>query len=134
MTETIFYDGHCGLCHASVKFVLRHDPDGDLFRFAPLQGPTFETSVSPGERAAMPDSMAVRTLDGRLLLRSDAWVHIFRRLGGAWKLLGGLFAIVPRPLRDWFYDRVAATRSRLFERQNQLCPIIPPDLRHRFDP
>ena len=36
--ETIFYDGGCGLCHRFVRFVIKRDPDGTLFRYAPLEG------------------------------------------------------------------------------------------------
>jgi predicted DCC family thiol-disulfide oxidoreductase YuxK len=134
LTETLFYDGHCGLCHRAVKFVLRHDREGKTFRFAPLQGPTFEAAVPAAQRAAMPDSMVVRTADGRLLLKSEAWLHIMRRLGGVWKLIGGACRIFPRPVRDWGYDFVAAVRFRIFGRRDDLCPIIPPELRKRFDP
>jgi predicted DCC family thiol-disulfide oxidoreductase YuxK len=132
--ETLFYDGHCGLCHRAVKFVLRHDPEGAAFRFAPLQGPTFQAAVPAAQRAALPDSMAVRTLDGRLLLKSEAWLHIMRRLGGIWKLIGSVCSIVPRFIRDWGYDFVAAVRFRIFGRRDDLCPLIPPALRNRFLP
>jgi predicted DCC family thiol-disulfide oxidoreductase YuxK len=134
VTETLFYDGHCGLCHRAVKFVLRHDRDGTLFRFAPLQGPTFEAAVPAGQRATLPDSMVMRTLDGRLLLKSDAWLHIMRRLGGVWKLIAVVCGVIPRPIRDWGYDFVAAVRFRIFGRREDLCPLIPPELRRRFDP
>lgn len=134
MPETLFYDGHCGLCHRAVKFVLRHDPEGAAFRFAPLQGPTFQAAVPTAQRAALPDSMAVRTLDGRLLLKSEAWLHIMRRLGGIWKLIGSVCSIVPRFIRDWGYDFVAAVRFRIFGRRDDLCPLIPPALRNRFLP
>ena len=133
MSETVFYDGHCGLCHGGVKFIVRRDTAG-AFRFAPLQGPTFESSISPAERAAMPDSMAVRTADGRLLLKSDAWRYILRRLGGIWKALAAVVSIVPRPLQDIAYDFVARIRFRIFGRREEVCPVLPPELRRRFLP
>jgi predicted DCC family thiol-disulfide oxidoreductase YuxK len=133
VSETVFYDGHCGLCHGGVKFIVRRDRAG-AFRFAPLQGPTFESSISPAERAAMPDSMAVRTADGRLLLKSDAWRYILRRLGGIWKVLAAVVSIVPRPLQDVAYDFVARIRFRIFGRREDVCPIVPPELRGRFLP
>jgi predicted DCC family thiol-disulfide oxidoreductase YuxK len=133
VSETIFYDGHCGLCHRGVKFVVRRDAAG-AFRFAPLQGSTFEASTTAAERASMPDSMAVRTLDGRLLQKSDAWLHILRRLGGVWKVTGALMSIVPRVVRDLVYDLVARIRFRIFGRQVEVCPMVPPELRGRFLP
>jgi len=132
--ELLFYDGHCGLCHRAVKFVLKHDRSGNAFRFAPLQGSTFQSRVFPEQRAALPDSIVVLTDAGSLLVRSDAFVHILRRLGAGWSLLSGLVDVIPRPLRDLAYDFIARVRYRVFGRRDDLCPVVPPNLRARFDP
>jgi predicted DCC family thiol-disulfide oxidoreductase YuxK len=132
--ETLFYDGHCGLCHRAVKFVLKRDREGKHFRFAPLQGETFKSKVPEDRRATMPDSMIVETSEGSLLLRSDAWIHILRRLGGGWRLAAALLSAIPRSVRDLVYDFIASIRYRIFGRRDDLCPIVPPDIRIRFDP
>ena len=132
--ERIYFDGECGLCHRWVKFALARDRGRELFRFAPLQGPTFAADVSPEERRALPDSVAVRTADGRLLTRSAATLHILSRLGGPWRGLAALARVVPRPLRDWTYDRVASVRKRLFAQPPTACPMVPRELSRRFDP
>ena len=132
--ELFFYDGHCGLCHGAVKFVLKHDRSGKAFRFAPLQGETFAARVPVEKRAGLPDSVVVLTADGNLLIRSDAFLHVFRQLGGGWKLLAGVLRVVPRPIRDAVYDMVARVRYRVFGTRDDVCPIVPPDLRARFDP
>jgi predicted DCC family thiol-disulfide oxidoreductase YuxK len=133
-TEILFYDGHCALCHGAVKFVLKHDRSGSAFRFAPLQGATFQSRVPAGVRAGLPDSVVVLTGDGTLLVRSNAFLHILRRLGGGWRILAGALAVVPRPLRDAVYNFIARIRYRVFGKRDDLCPIVPPDLRARFDP
>jgi predicted DCC family thiol-disulfide oxidoreductase YuxK len=132
--ETLFYDGHCALCHRSVLFVLKHDRSGNAFRFAPLQGPTFQARVPADRRAGLPDSIIVLTEQGSLLVRSNAFLHILRRLGGAWKTLGGVLAVIPRPVRDAVYDFIARVRDRVFGTRQDWCPVVPPDLRARFDP
>jgi predicted DCC family thiol-disulfide oxidoreductase YuxK len=132
--EFVFYDGHCGLCHRAVKFVLKHDRSGSAFRFAPLQGATFQSRVPAGQRAGLPDSVAVLTADGTLLVRSNAFLHILRRLGGGWRALGSMLGVIPRPLRDVVYDFIARIRYRVFGTREELCPIVPPELRSRFDP
>ena len=83
-----------------MKFVLKHDHSGTAFRFAPLQGETFQARVPVDQRANLPMSVVVQTRDGALLMRSDACVHVLRRLGGGWKVIAALVAVVPRPLRD----------------------------------
>lgn len=130
----LFYDGTCGLCHRAVKFVLRHDRTGDLFRFAPLQGSTFEAVIPIEKQAVLPDSIVVRTLDGALLVRSDAVIHILRRLGGGWRSAGSFLAAFPRAIRDAGYDFVARIRYRIFGRRVDYCPIVPPEWRTRFLP
>jgi predicted DCC family thiol-disulfide oxidoreductase YuxK len=131
--EILFYDGHCGLCHRAVRFVLVEDRDGTLFRFAPLQGETFQGLVTLEQQKTLPDSVVVMTADGKLLARSDAFLHILRRLGGGWRVLAGALSIAPRGLRDFVYDCVARVRYRIFGRRDDLCPVMPPELRRRFD-
>jgi len=130
----LFYDGHCGLCHRAVKFVLKHDRTGEAFRFAPLQGEAFRALVPDAARGSLPDSIVVRTSDGALLVRSTAFIHILRRLGGGWRLWASVLTVIPRGLRDAAYDFVARVRYRIFGRRDELCPIVPAELRKRFDP
>jgi predicted DCC family thiol-disulfide oxidoreductase YuxK len=132
--ELLFYDGHCALCHGAVKFVLKHDRSGNAFRFAPLQGSTFQSRITPEQRASLPDSIVVLTNEGALLVRSDAFLHIWRRLGGSWRFWARLINVMPRPVRDSGYDFIARIRNRVFGMRDDLCPVIPPELRARFDP
>jgi predicted DCC family thiol-disulfide oxidoreductase YuxK len=133
-SEYIFYDGHCGLCHRAVKFVLKHDRSGNAFRFAPLQGETIQSHISAERRASLPNTFVVLRRDGELLMRSNASLHILERLGGCWRILANILRVIPRGLRDLMYDFVARIRFRLFGRRDDLCPVVPPNLRARFDP
>ena len=132
--EILYYDGHCGLCHRMVVFVLHHEGPGGAFRFAPLQGKTFQARIPAGRQTSLSDTMLVETSGGSLLMRSDAWIHILRQLPGAWRIVGGLAAAVPRPLRDMVYGFVARVRYRVFGRRDNLCPVIPSAVAARFLP
>ncbi|HEX6266710.1 MAG TPA: DCC1-like thiol-disulfide oxidoreductase family protein [Burkholderiales bacterium] len=129
--ETIFYDGTCGLCHGVVRFVLSEDTKAG-FRFAPLQGRHFEALVPQAVRSRLPETFVVLTDEGRLLLKSDAVIHLLLRLGGLWRLAGSALGALPRPVRDAAYDAVGANRQRLFRRPEGLCPLVPATLRERF--
>ena len=131
--ERLFYDGTCGLCHAAVRFVLAEDHTGNTFRFAPLDSDIFRSAIPEAERARLGETLAVQTADGAVLARSRAVLHIMRRLGGIWRLLAGVLAIIPRPLLDCLYNGVAWSRHRLFRRPADVCPVLPPRLRQRFD-
>jgi predicted DCC family thiol-disulfide oxidoreductase YuxK len=132
MSERLFYDGDCGMCHRAVTFVLARDRRG-AFRFAPLDSETFRAAVPEATRAHLPDSMVVLTSAGALLTRSDAIVHILETLGGFWAAVGRIIAVLPRAVRDWGYDRVAAVRKRLFAPPAGVCPVVPAAVRGRFD-
>jgi predicted DCC family thiol-disulfide oxidoreductase YuxK len=133
-TDILFYDGHCGLCHGAVLFVLHRRPRGAGILFAPLQGETFQRLVPAAQRDALPDSLVVRTPEGEILTRSAGALHIGRRLGGVWRLLAALGWMVPRPLRDGLYGWIARHRKRWFGTREETCPLLPPELRPRFLP
>ncbi|HEX9186541.1 MAG TPA: DCC1-like thiol-disulfide oxidoreductase family protein [Vicinamibacteria bacterium] len=125
----LFYDGACGLCHLSVRLLLALDRTGTL-RFAPLGGETFLRLVPEGERGALPDSLVLRTPDGRLRVRSLAVLEGLREAG--WPSGAAVLGLLPRPLADRLYDGVARLRHRLFRRPPQACPVVPPPQRSRF--
>jgi hypothetical protein len=57
--ETLFYDGTCGLCHHSVRFLLAEDPEGRRFRFATLQGRRYRSAIDETTRRDLPDSLVL---------------------------------------------------------------------------
>lgn len=130
---TVYYDGECGFCHRSVRFLLQEDRSGLTFRYAPLQGRSFAAAVPEAQRAGLPDSIVVREPDGALLARSAAALRIGAALGGLWRPLAALARLVPPPLRDAVYDGIASVRGRLFRKPEGLCPLLPPDWMKRFD-
>lgn len=133
--DTLYYDGECGLCHRSVRFVLRHDGDPPRFHFAPQQGETFRRlPPDPGGSVPTAGSVVVVTHDGRRLVCSDATIHILRQLGGGWRCMGNLIAIFPRPIRDMGYRLIARMRRMMFAKPKGLCPMLPEAWRGRFLP
>ncbi len=131
-SELLFYDGHCGLCHRAVRFVLAEDRTGAAFHFAPLEGETVRSLVTEAERRGLPNSLVLRTAEGKFLTRSAAVLYLLRLLGGVWRLIAGVAAVVPARVRDHLYDAVARTRHRVFPRPPHACPVVPDDLRARF--
>lgn len=131
--DRLFYDGGCGLCHRAVRFLMARDPAGAI-RFAPLGGETFLRTVPPERQAALPDSLVVQTSEGRILVRTAAAARLLWRLGGGWRLLERLGRILPRTVTDRLYDFVARHRRRWFPAPSGSCPLLPAELRDRFDP
>jgi predicted DCC family thiol-disulfide oxidoreductase YuxK len=133
VTRWIYYDGACGLCHRSVLFFLKRDPDGQRFRFAPLGGRRFQREISSSQQEQLSDSVVVQADHEQLLQKSTAIFFLLRQLSGGWRWIGKIGSWLPTPFTDLGYDMIAAVRLQLFARPDGACPIVPPQLRERFD-
>ena len=115
--SVVLYDGVCGLCNRLNQFLLKRDR-ADRFRFASLQSDVATKLLARhGTNAIDLDTVYVVVDYGkpteRLLSRSDAIMHVLERLGGIWSLIS-LGRILPKPIRDAFYNLVATNRYRVF--------------------
>jgi predicted DCC family thiol-disulfide oxidoreductase YuxK len=130
--QSIFYDGHCGLCHGLVRFVLSEDQSARPFLFALLQGEEIKRAIAEPVRAKLPDSVVVVEENKNVLTRSAAVIYVLKRLGGLWFLCAMLLSFVPRTLRDIAYDAIASVRKNIFGTAEDVCPLVPRPLRARF--
>jgi predicted DCC family thiol-disulfide oxidoreductase YuxK len=110
----IFFDGVCGMCNAFVDLMLRADKRR-IFRFAPLQGQTARKLLPPLTLDTGQWSMLYLDENG-LHEQSDASLEVYRRLGGAWGVLGWA-RVVPRWIRNPVYRLIARNRYRWFGRR-----------------
>jgi predicted DCC family thiol-disulfide oxidoreductase YuxK len=129
--EILFYDGKCGLCHQTVRFLLAEDTKR-VFRFSPLQGEFFKRALPENVRKNMPDSIVLMLDDNSFLTRSAAVIYLLNRLGGMWRVSGILLSLVPLSIRDWGYDLVGRVRLKLFLNPAESCPLVSLDLQKRF--
>jgi predicted DCC family thiol-disulfide oxidoreductase YuxK len=126
----LFYDGVCGLCDRLVQFVLRRDRRA-RFRFAALQSDVATQTLGHfGKDPEDLDTMYALTDDGRLLQKGRAILYVVRQLGLPWSILG-VFSILPTVVIDWFYDRVANNRYRIWGKRDS-CRLPSGDERARF--
>jgi predicted DCC family thiol-disulfide oxidoreductase YuxK len=114
--RVILFDGVCAVCNAGMVWILDHDP-ADTFAYAPLQGSTAAEvrSRHPEIPASIDTLVLVDRSSGRelVLLRSDAILGVLALLPAPWRW-ARVLRWIPRPLRDFAYDRFAAVRYRLF--------------------
>ena len=126
MTPVLLYDGTCGLCAASVQFVLKRDPAGEL-RFAALDSAFGRGVVQQHAELEGVDSM-VWVEDERVLVRSSAVLRVAEYLGGPWRV-AMVFWLIPRMLRDAVYRFIAKHRHRVAHEE---CLVPTPEQRRRF--
>ena len=136
----LLYDGFCGFCNGTVRFILARDRAGTM-RFAPLDGDFARAVLARHPALAGVDSLVLVEREERgegtgesgaerVSVRSEAVLRIAEYLGGGW-VIAAVLRVVPRPLRDWGYDLFARVRYRLFGRL-PTCPVPPLAVRARF--
>jgi predicted DCC family thiol-disulfide oxidoreductase YuxK len=123
------FDGVCVLCSGAVRYVLKHERHHAM-RFVAIQSEEGRKlarlhRIDPDD----PDSFLFIE-NGVAFAKSDGVINLARHVNGPARLLQ-LARVMPRSLRDWFYDRVACNRYRIFGKS--LSCILPDQTtRHRF--
>ena len=130
----MLYDGVCGLCNHLVQFILKRDQN-NRFLFASLQSEFAATLLKRhGADARDLDTFYVVIDHGkpgeRVLMRSDAILHVVKTLGGIWTL-ASVGRILPRAIRDAMYRLVARNRYRVFGK-HESCMLPSPEHRAKF--
>ena len=129
MPDLVVFDGVCVLCNGFAGFVHRHDR-ARVFRFATAQSAAGRAVYAAA--GVSPEALETFLVckQGRIFQKSDAVIAAISSFGGLWRAVA-CARVLPRPLRDWLYDRVARNRYRLFGR-HATCPLPPSGLRDRF--
>lgn len=116
----ILFDGICNFCNYWVNFAIRRDKKKRL-QFTPLQGETAK-KILPQYHINPTSLSSVILIDkGKAWTQSSAAIRICKHLDGGWKLLYG-FIIIPKFIRDFFYNIIARNRYRWFgKKMNVWC-------------
>jgi predicted DCC family thiol-disulfide oxidoreductase YuxK len=125
----IVFDGVCVFCSGFVQLIIRLDRK-KRFRFATAQSLFGEALF---RRHGLPtddydSNLAI--VDGVAFTKLDSFVAVMSALGWPWRATKALL-ILPRPLRNWLYDRIARNRYTLFGRKDS-CEIPSAELRRRL--
>jgi predicted DCC family thiol-disulfide oxidoreductase YuxK len=133
----VIFDGHCGFCNGSVRWLIRRDQQ-DRLRFAALDSEKVEGVLARHSLSGLelPTGTLVVVVDAggaaeNVLLRSDAVAALLRELPWPWRWVGVGLKWIPRPLRDLGYRLVARWRHRISGRLES-CPLSSPEDRARF--
>jgi predicted DCC family thiol-disulfide oxidoreductase YuxK len=125
----LLYDGTCGLCDRSVRWILRHERDREL-TFAPLQGET--AAALRARHHDIPDALESVVLieNDRVRVRSKAFLYLARHLRAPWRWAYRL-RWLPAVLLDLGYRVIARVRYRVWGRVD-MCELPANEHRARF--
>ena len=127
--QILLFDGVCNLCNGLVQFTIKRDPEAH-FKFASLQS---EAGRAILREFGLPQDdldTFVYVRGDEAFTKSDAGLETLGDLGRGWRLLYA-FILVPRFIRNFFYDLVARSRYSIFGKQTE-CMIPTPELKSRF--
>lgn len=112
MKEIIFFDGICIFCDSFIHFVIKRD--SGKFELCFLQSKRAEQLVGQQNLESL-----TLLKDGKVFKKSSAAIKIISSLGGAWKITY-LFLLIPKFIRDFFYDFFGRNRYKWFGKK-QIC-------------
>ena len=125
----LFFDGVCNLCNGAIQFILKNDRRGEL-RFASLQSDLAEELLPPFGINPKDLNSVVLYENGTVYTRSSSVLRTLKLMGGPLSYLA-VFGIIPRRIRDFFYNYISHHRYNWFGKREQ-CMLPRPEWNARF--
>lgn len=108
----LLVDSECAICNRSVKFIREHQKKDEKILFRSLFSDEGRKYL---RKYGLPEDYReslVLIQKGRAYLKSDAVLGISGKMSGLFPALC-IFKIIPRKVRDFFYDLIARHRHRI---------------------
>jgi predicted DCC family thiol-disulfide oxidoreductase YuxK len=125
----IIFDGHCVLCSAWARFVLRHDRR-KRYRLLPAQTPLGTALYIHYGLDPQDYETNILLQDGVAWFKSEGSIRMFEGLGFPWNM-AAIFRILPLRWRDALYEIMARNRLNWFGRRD-VCMLGVPGDEDRF--
>lgn len=107
----VFYDGECGFCNNSVRFILKNRKKS--FYFISLQSELAQAILSKYNIKI--DLKTIYFIEGKKIYdRSGAALRIAKNLKGLYQLFYYFGMLVPYFLRDYVYRQIANKRKMFY--------------------
>ena len=124
----VLFDGVCVLCSGWVNFIIARDPAA-RYRFVAIQTPFGRRLAARfGIDPDTPETNVVVSAGRAHFKLESALVVVKDFPGWRWTAIAWL---LPRRVRNFFYDRIARNRYALFGRHDA-CLVPTPDVVRRF--
>lgn len=123
------FDGVCKLCNGWARFIIRFDTH-KKFKLCAVQSEEGQAILTKfGYPTDYYETMLLVQGD-RVLEKSDSFLAVVSQLPFPWSALV-VFKLLPKSFRDWFYDRIALNRYKIFGKY-EVCVLASPDHESRF--
>ena len=126
----VIFDGHCGLCNRTVRWLVRRDSQDRLrfvaFESAQVAGLLARHGISLPDAKSGPATILVVREFGytaeQVLMRSEAVLAMLAELPQPWPAVAAVLRWIPWPLRDMGYRLIAHWRYHIWGRLES-CPL-----------
>ena len=122
-------DATCALCSWGARMIHRLDCSGEI-RIAPIQSQIGAALMRQYDLDPRDPETWLFIEDGEVWRDFDALIRVGQRSGGVGRLLTVL-RLLPGPLRNWLFRRIARNRYALFGR-GDMCALPDPAFRARL--
>ena len=127
--QVVLFDGLCNLCNGLVIFIIKRDTKSK-FKFAALQSQPGQTLLRKFGLSENDINTLVYIKGEKYFLKSSAVLYLLKDLGGFWKIFF-VFIIIPKFIRNIFYNLIAKTRYRILGKR-ETCMVPYPELQNKF--
>ena len=129
--KIILFDGICIFCDSSIRFAIKRDKK-KIFKLCSLQSESALRIAKEYNFSAERENLnsVIFLKDGKVFRKSDAVIEILKELGGLWNL-ASILLIIPKKLRDFFYDWFGENRYRWFGKKTS-CEIFSKEIKERL--
>ena len=124
-------DATCALCSWGARMIHRMDKSGEI-KIAPIQSKTGAALMAENGLDPLDPDSWLFIEDGRVWRDFDAVIRLGARSGGIGRICL-ILRLVPGPIRNWLYARVARNRYAMFGR-GDMCALPDPAFRARLLP
>lgn len=125
----VLFDGVCNFCDASVNFIIDRDKK-NIFRFAALQSEKGQEILDYFQLDKNDFDSFILIENNKAYKKSSAALLVAKKLGGFCSLSYPLI-IIPKFIRDFFYNLIAKNRYKLFGKKDA-CRIPTPEFKEKF--
>ncbi|MEM1376262.1 MAG: DCC1-like thiol-disulfide oxidoreductase family protein [Pseudomonadota bacterium] len=125
----IVFDEVCVFCNGFAKMVARFDAE-DAFRFTSAQGPIGQALYNALEMPLDDFETNLVIINGEVSTKLSAFIAVAEKIGGIWRF-AIVLRVLPKPIANWLYDRIARNRYRVFGKYDA-CPMPTEEMKRRL--
>lgn len=131
-TNIVFFDGVCNLCNGFIDFLITRDHHKQLY-YCSLQTDKAKEILGANAIEISADSLSTIYFysDGQIMQKSTAILKMLKKLSGGYRIMASVLLVIPRPVRDFMYMRIANNRYLFFGKKST-CRLPSPEERAQF--